>query len=120
MEYARASTSSQRLVSTFDPLLETSEPDITSVALIRSESISGLIHVDIPVPVKELVHGSQGTRLRESTMPENGDHDLLLPHQELPVSKKYSEPPKRLDPSKVKREGEKDKDLAQRPKSVIR
>ena len=37
MEDARTSTSSQRLASTFEPLIESPEADITAIAVVRPE-----------------------------------------------------------------------------------
>ncbi|MBW0580422.1 hypothetical protein O181_120137 [Austropuccinia psidii MF-1] len=49
MEDARTSTSSQRFTSTFDPLIESPQADITAIAVVRPESFSTGKKRDIPV-----------------------------------------------------------------------
>ncbi|MBW0570933.1 hypothetical protein O181_110648 [Austropuccinia psidii MF-1] len=54
MEHARAYTSSKRLASTFDTLIESPEADITAISVIKPESQSTGNNRDIPVSVQEL------------------------------------------------------------------
>ncbi|MBW0531951.1 hypothetical protein O181_071666, partial [Austropuccinia psidii MF-1] len=54
MEDARTSTSSQRLVSTFDTLIESPEDDITAIAVVRPASLSTGNNRDTSVSVQEL------------------------------------------------------------------
>ncbi|MBW0528830.1 hypothetical protein O181_068545 [Austropuccinia psidii MF-1] len=83
MEDSGTPTSSQKLVSTFEPLLKFSEPDITSFALIRAAKIPSGSCEDTPVPVQQLVHGIKATRMRDSTKFVDGNHELLQPFQKL-------------------------------------
>ncbi|MBW0508857.1 hypothetical protein O181_048572 [Austropuccinia psidii MF-1] len=66
MEDARASTSSQRLASTFDTLIESPDAGIIAIAVVRPESLSTGNNRDIPVSVQELVYGSKTTRVGTS------------------------------------------------------
>ncbi|MBW0575653.1 hypothetical protein O181_115368 [Austropuccinia psidii MF-1] len=54
MEDARTSTSSKRLASTFDTLIETPEADITAIPIFRPEPFPTDNNGDIPVSVQEL------------------------------------------------------------------
>ncbi|MBW0564493.1 hypothetical protein O181_104208 [Austropuccinia psidii MF-1] len=58
-EDARTSTSSQRLVSTFDTLIESPEAFITAITAVRPESFPSDSNRDITVSVQELLHGSK-------------------------------------------------------------
>ncbi|MBW0593985.1 hypothetical protein O181_133700 [Austropuccinia psidii MF-1] len=77
MEDSRTSTSSQRLVSTFDTLIESPEDDITAIAVVRPESLSTGNNRDTPVSVQELVYGSKSARV--GTFPKSLDrhHELI-------------------------------------------
>ncbi|MBW0580045.1 hypothetical protein O181_119760 [Austropuccinia psidii MF-1] len=75
MEDARASTSSQRLASTFEPLIESPEADITAVAVIPESFPTGNSG-DIPVSVQELAYGPKTERV--GTSPKSLDR-----HNEL-------------------------------------
>ncbi|MBW0583014.1 hypothetical protein O181_122729 [Austropuccinia psidii MF-1] len=71
MEDARASTSSQRLACTFDTLIASTEAKITSIAVVRPESLSTDNNRDIRVSVQELVYG--GKEERGGTSPKSLD-----------------------------------------------
>ncbi|MBW0578653.1 hypothetical protein O181_118368 [Austropuccinia psidii MF-1] len=49
MEDSRTSTSSQRLDSTFDTIIESPEADITAIPVVRPESFPAGRNRDIPV-----------------------------------------------------------------------
>ncbi|MBW0537479.1 hypothetical protein O181_077194 [Austropuccinia psidii MF-1] len=57
MEYARTSTSLQRLFSTFDTPIKSPEAEITPISVLRPESFSEVKNRHIPVSVQELVYG---------------------------------------------------------------
>ncbi|MBW0577528.1 hypothetical protein O181_117243 [Austropuccinia psidii MF-1] len=59
MEDARISTSSQRLVSAFDTLIESPEAEITAIPIFRPESLAAGSNRDIPVSVQELVYSGK-------------------------------------------------------------
>ncbi|MBW0590191.1 hypothetical protein O181_129906 [Austropuccinia psidii MF-1] len=77
MEDARTSTSSQRLASTFEPLIERPEADITDIA-VRPESLPTGSSRDIPVPVQELVYGSKTERVGTSSKSLDRNHDHIF------------------------------------------
>ncbi|MBW0554132.1 hypothetical protein O181_093847 [Austropuccinia psidii MF-1] len=59
MEDARTSTSSKRLASTFDTLIESTEGDITAISIVIPEPFPTGKNRDIQVTVQELVYGSK-------------------------------------------------------------
>ncbi|MBW0500868.1 hypothetical protein O181_040583 [Austropuccinia psidii MF-1] len=59
MEDARTSTSSQRLASTFETLIESPEADITAIPVVRPELFPAGNNGDIPVSVQELAYGGK-------------------------------------------------------------
>ncbi|MBW0570003.1 hypothetical protein O181_109718 [Austropuccinia psidii MF-1] len=77
MEDARASTSSQRLASTFETLIESPEADITAIAFVGPESLSTGNNIDIPVSVQELVYGSKTKRVGTSPKSLDRHHELI-------------------------------------------
>ncbi|MBW0592385.1 hypothetical protein O181_132100, partial [Austropuccinia psidii MF-1] len=77
MEDARASTSSQRLASTFNNLIESPEDDITAIAVVRPESLSTGNNRDIPVSVQELVYGSKKSSMGTSPKSLDRHHELI-------------------------------------------
>ncbi|MBW0526926.1 hypothetical protein O181_066641 [Austropuccinia psidii MF-1] len=77
MEDARTSTSSQRLASTFDTLIERPEDDITAIPVVRPESYPTGNSEDIPVSVQELVYGDKTAGLGTSSKSLDRDHELL-------------------------------------------
>ncbi|MBW0574907.1 hypothetical protein O181_114622 [Austropuccinia psidii MF-1] len=59
MEDARTSTSSQRLASTFDTLIESPETEITAIVVVRPESLSTGNNGDFPVSIQGLFYGGK-------------------------------------------------------------
>ncbi|MBW0512268.1 hypothetical protein O181_051983 [Austropuccinia psidii MF-1] len=88
MEDARTSTSSQRLASTFDTLIESSESDITAIAVVRPESLSTGNNRDIPVSVQKLVYGRKKARVGSSTKSLDRHHELILSGEEVHGARK--------------------------------
>ncbi|MBW0577918.1 hypothetical protein O181_117633 [Austropuccinia psidii MF-1] len=87
MEDARASTSSQRLASTFDTLIESAEADITAIS-VRPESLSTGNNRDIPVLVQELVYGSKTARVATSPKSLDKHHDIISSSEEIQGARK--------------------------------
>ncbi|MBW0587012.1 hypothetical protein O181_126727 [Austropuccinia psidii MF-1] len=87
MEDSRTSTSSQRLASTFDTLIESLEADITAVA-VRPESLSTGNNRDIPVSVQELVYGSKTERVGTSPKSLDRHHELISSSEEIHGARK--------------------------------
>ncbi|MBW0542814.1 hypothetical protein O181_082529 [Austropuccinia psidii MF-1] len=59
MEDSRTSTSSQRLASTFENLIESPEAEMTANPFVRPKSFPTGSNRDIPVSVQELVYGGK-------------------------------------------------------------
>ncbi|MBW0588396.1 hypothetical protein O181_128111 [Austropuccinia psidii MF-1] len=71
MEDSRTYTSSQRLVNTFDTVIESPEAQMNAISVVRPESLSTANNRDIPVSVQELVYGSKTPRA--GTFPKSLD-----------------------------------------------
>ncbi|MBW0569303.1 hypothetical protein O181_109018 [Austropuccinia psidii MF-1] len=87
MEDARTSTSSQRLASTFEPLIESPEADITAIS-VRPESFPTGSSGDLPVSVQELVYGCQTARVGTSPKSLDRQHELLSSGEEIHGARK--------------------------------
>ncbi|MBW0546153.1 hypothetical protein O181_085868, partial [Austropuccinia psidii MF-1] len=88
MEDARDSTSSQRLASTFDTLIESKEADITSISVVRPKSLSTGNNRDIPVSIQELVYGSKTERVGTSPKSLDRHHKLISSSEEVHGARK--------------------------------
>ncbi|MBW0564069.1 hypothetical protein O181_103784 [Austropuccinia psidii MF-1] len=119
MEDARTSTSSQRLASTFDTLIESPEFDITAMA-VRAESLSTGKNRDIPASVQELLYGSKTARV--GTYPKSLDrnHELIFSSEEIHGPRKDRGTSEGLETHVFQRTTTIDKSLAEKPKHVIR
>ncbi|MBW0581996.1 hypothetical protein O181_121711, partial [Austropuccinia psidii MF-1] len=120
MEDARTSTSSQRLASTFDTLIESPEADITAIAVVRPESLLTGNNRDIPVSVQELVYGSKTARVGTSPKSLDRHHELISLSEEAHGSRKYRRTSEGLEIYVLKRTSPTDKSLVEKPKHVIR
>ncbi|MBW0591217.1 hypothetical protein O181_130932 [Austropuccinia psidii MF-1] len=120
MEDARTSTSSQRLASTFDTLIESPESDITALAVVIPESLSTGNNRYIPVSVQELVYGIKTARV--VTFPKSLDrhHELLSSSEEVHGPKNTEELLKGLTPMSCKGQVQQIKAWLKKPKHVIR
>ncbi|MBW0580859.1 hypothetical protein O181_120574 [Austropuccinia psidii MF-1] len=120
MEDARASTSSQRLSSTFNTLIESLEAEITAIAVVRPESLSTGNNRDIPVSVQELVYGSKTARVGASPKSLDRHHELISSSEEVYGSRKDRETSEGLGTHFLQRTSPTDKNLVEKPKHVIR
>ncbi|MBW0539608.1 hypothetical protein O181_079323 [Austropuccinia psidii MF-1] len=120
MEDSRTSTSSQRLDSTFDTLIESPEADITAIAVVRPESLSTGNNRDIPVSVQELVHGGKAARVGTSPKSLNRHHELISLSEEVHGARKDKGTSEGLDTHVFQRTSPTDKSLIEKPKHVIR
>ncbi|MBW0496539.1 hypothetical protein O181_036254 [Austropuccinia psidii MF-1] len=77
MEDSRASTSSQRLTSTFNTLLEGPDAEITAITVFRSEHLPAGSSGDITVTAQELVYVRKAEGVGMSAEPFDRDHELL-------------------------------------------
>ncbi|MBW0555933.1 hypothetical protein O181_095648 [Austropuccinia psidii MF-1] len=71
------------------------------------------------MPVQKLVQSSQRRGVGNMPKPLAGGHELLLTHQELSGSGEDHRALRRLEPIFVQRQGQKDKELVEEPKSFI-
>ncbi|MBW0523490.1 hypothetical protein O181_063205 [Austropuccinia psidii MF-1] len=120
MEDARTSTSSQRLASTFDTLIQSPEAEITAIAVFRPESISPGSNRNITVSVQELVHGSKTERVGTSPKSLDRHHELISSSEEVHRARKDRGTSEGLDIHVLQRKRPTDKSLVEKPKHVIR
>ncbi|MBW0577182.1 hypothetical protein O181_116897 [Austropuccinia psidii MF-1] len=120
MEDSRTSTSSQRLASTFDTLIESPEADITAIAVVRPESLSTGNNRDIPISVQELVYGSKKERVGTSPKSLDRHHELISSSEEVHGARKDRGTSEGLDTHVRQRTSQTSKILVDKPKHVIR
>ncbi|MBW0579209.1 hypothetical protein O181_118924, partial [Austropuccinia psidii MF-1] len=120
IEDARSSTSSQRLASTFETLIESPGADITSIPVVRPESFPTCNSEDIQVSVQELVYGRKVAGVGTSAKPLDKHHELLSSIEEAHGSMKYSRPSEGLDTLVLQRKSPQDKNLVEKPKNFVR
>ncbi|MBW0569758.1 hypothetical protein O181_109473 [Austropuccinia psidii MF-1] len=70
-------------------------------------------------PIQKLVQRSKGRGVGNMPKPLAGDYELLLTHQELSGSGEDHRTLRRVEPIVLQRQGQKDKKLAEEPKSFI-
>ncbi|MBW0514404.1 hypothetical protein O181_054119 [Austropuccinia psidii MF-1] len=83
MEDARTSTSSQRLASTFEALIESPEAYITAIPVVRPEPFPTGSNRDIPVSVQELVHGRKAAGVGTSAKSLDRHNELFSSSKEV-------------------------------------
>ncbi|MBW0548447.1 hypothetical protein O181_088162 [Austropuccinia psidii MF-1] len=71
------------------------------------------------MPVQKLVQSSQRRGVGNMPKPLAGGHELLLTHQELSGSGEDHRTLRRMEPPVLQRQGQKDKELVEEPKSFI-
>ncbi|MBW0573438.1 hypothetical protein O181_113153 [Austropuccinia psidii MF-1] len=120
MQDARTSTSSQRLASTFIPLIESPEAYITDIAVVRPESLSTGNNRDIPVSVQELVYAIKTARVGTSPKSLDRNHELISSSEEVHRSRKDRRTSVGLDTHVLQRTSQTDKSLVEKPRHVIR
>ncbi|MBW0587188.1 hypothetical protein O181_126903 [Austropuccinia psidii MF-1] len=120
MEDARASTSSQRLASTFDTLIESPEAEITAIPVIRPESFPTGSNRDIPVSVQELVYGGKEAGVGTSSKSLDRKNELLSSSEEVHGPRKDRRPSEGLDTHVFQGTSPTEKSLVEKPKHVVR
>ncbi|MBW0586341.1 hypothetical protein O181_126056 [Austropuccinia psidii MF-1] len=85
----------------------------------RAEPFSSGSNRNISTPIQKLVQRSQGRGVGNMPKALAGGHELLLTHQELSGSGEDHKTLKRLEPIVLQRQGQKDKELVEEPKSFI-
>ncbi|MBW0581963.1 hypothetical protein O181_121678 [Austropuccinia psidii MF-1] len=119
IEDSRTSTSSQRLASTFEPLLESPEADIAAIA-VRPESFSTGNNGDIPVSVQELVYGSKTEKVGAYPKSLDRHHELISSSEEIYGARKYRGTSEGLETHVLQRTSPTDKSLVEKTKNVFR
>ncbi|MBW0570188.1 hypothetical protein O181_109903 [Austropuccinia psidii MF-1] len=119
MEDARTSTSSQRLASTFDTLIESPEAYITAISFVRPESLSTGNNRDIPVSVQELVYGGKAAEVGTSARSLDMHNELLSSSEEVHGSRKDRRTSEGLDTHVFQGTSPTDKSLVEKPKHVV-
>ncbi|MBW0590000.1 hypothetical protein O181_129715 [Austropuccinia psidii MF-1] len=117
MEEARVAPHSPRSVpANFDV---NSESGLIHDNILRAEPLSSGRNRNLSMPVQKLVQSSQRRGVGNMPKPLAGGHELLLTHQELSVSGEDHRTLRRLKPIVFQRQSQKDKELAEEPKSFI-
>ncbi|MBW0490438.1 hypothetical protein O181_030153 [Austropuccinia psidii MF-1] len=120
MEDARTSTSSQRLASQFETLIESPESDITAIPAFRPESFPTGSNRDIPVPVQELVYGGKATGVGTSAKSLDRNNELLSSSKEAHGPRKDRRTSGGLDTHVLQGTSPTDKSLVEKPKHAVR
>ncbi|MBW0572486.1 hypothetical protein O181_112201 [Austropuccinia psidii MF-1] len=118
MEDHRTSTSSQRLNSTFDTLIESPEAGITAIAVVRPESLSTGNNRDIPVSVQELVYGRKTERMGTSPKSLNRHHELISSSEEIHGGRKERGTSEGLDTHVLEETSPTDKSLVEKQRML--
>ncbi|MBW0472248.1 hypothetical protein O181_011963 [Austropuccinia psidii MF-1] len=120
MEDSRTSTSSQRLSSTFETLIESLEADITPIPIVRPEPFATGNNRDIPVSVQELVFGSKASGVGTSGKSLDRHNGLISSSEDVHGPRKDRGPSEGLDTHFLQRISQKDESLFEKPKHFIR
>ncbi|MBW0509728.1 hypothetical protein O181_049443 [Austropuccinia psidii MF-1] len=120
MEDSRTSTSSQRLVNTFDTCIESPEADVNAISVVRSESLSTVNNRYIAVSVQELVYGSKKARVGTSPKSLERHHELISSSEEVHGATQDRSISEGLDTHVLQRKSPTDKSLVKKPKNFIR
>ncbi|MBW0522993.1 hypothetical protein O181_062708 [Austropuccinia psidii MF-1] len=117
LEDSRAAPHSPRSVPTsFDV---NSEPELIEGSILRDELFPSGSHRNMSVQIQKLVQRSKRRGVGNMLKPLEGGHELLLTHQELSGSGEDHRTLRRVEPIVLQRQGKKDKELAEEPKSFI-
>ncbi|MBW0553943.1 hypothetical protein O181_093658 [Austropuccinia psidii MF-1] len=120
MEDARTSTSSQRLESTFETLIESPEADITALSVVRPESFPTGTNRNIPVSLQELVYGSKGKGVGTSVNSLDRHNELLFSSEEVHGHRKDRRTSEGFDTHVFQGTSPTDKRLVEKKKHVVR
>ncbi|MBW0561454.1 hypothetical protein O181_101169 [Austropuccinia psidii MF-1] len=117
LEDARVSPHSPRSVPTnFDV---NSEPELIYDNISRAEPFSSGSKRNISMPIQKLVQSSQRRGVGNMPRPLAGGHELLLTHQALSGSGEDHRALRRVKHPVLQRQGQKDEELVEEPKSFI-
>ncbi|MBW0576801.1 hypothetical protein O181_116516 [Austropuccinia psidii MF-1] len=96
-----------------------SEPELIHDNIYRAEPFSSGRNRNISMSIKKLVQSSQRGGVQNMPKPVAGDHELLLTHKELSGSGENHRTLRKLEPIVFQRQGQKDEELVEEPKSFI-
>ncbi|MBW0522802.1 hypothetical protein O181_062517 [Austropuccinia psidii MF-1] len=120
MEDDSTSTMFQRLASTFETLIESPEPDITSVSVVRPESLATGKNRDIPVSVQEMVYGGKAAGVGTSAKSLDRNHEVISSSEDVHGARKDRGTSEGLDTHVFQRTSPTDKSLVEKQKHVFR
>ncbi|MBW0533026.1 hypothetical protein O181_072741 [Austropuccinia psidii MF-1] len=120
MEYARTSTSSQKLASTFEALIEIPEADIAAIPVVRPESFPAGSNRNLPVSVQELVYGGKAEGLGTSSKSLDRLNELLSSGEEVHGPSKERRTSEGLDTHVMQGTSPTDESLVEKSKHVVR
>ncbi|MBW0573775.1 hypothetical protein O181_113490 [Austropuccinia psidii MF-1] len=117
LEDARVAPHSPRSVPTkFDV---NSESELIHDNILRAEPLSSGRNSNLSMPIQKLVQSRQRKGVGNMPKPLAGGHELLLTHQEISGSGEDHRALRRLKPIVLQRQGQKDNELVEEPKSFI-
>ncbi|MBW0572470.1 hypothetical protein O181_112185 [Austropuccinia psidii MF-1] len=111
MEDSRTSTSSQRLASTFDNLIESPEADITAIPVVRPESFPTGNNINIPVSIQELVYGGKAAGVGTYAKSLDRHNELISSSEKVHRPRKDRRSSEGLDTHVLQRTSATDKSL---------
>ncbi|MBW0560173.1 hypothetical protein O181_099888 [Austropuccinia psidii MF-1] len=120
MEDARTSTSSQRLTSIFDTIIEIPEVEITAIPVFRTESFPTGRNRDIPVSEQELLYGSKAAGVGTSAKSLDWQNELLTSSEEVNGPRKDRRTSEGLETHVLQGTSPTDETLVEKPKHVVR
>ncbi|MBW0549418.1 hypothetical protein O181_089133 [Austropuccinia psidii MF-1] len=120
IEDARTSTSSQRLVSTFQNLIESPETDIAAIPVVKPESFLTGNNTNIPVPIQELVYGGKAAGVGTLAKSLDRHNELLSSSEEFYGPRKDRGSSEGLETHVLHRTIPTDKSLVEKPKHSVR
>ncbi|MBW0593990.1 hypothetical protein O181_133705 [Austropuccinia psidii MF-1] len=120
MEDSRTPTSSQRLTSTFETIIESPEADITPIPVVRPKSFPTGKNRNIPVLIKELVYGGKAAGKGTSAKSLDRNNELISSSEEVHGPRKDRGSCEGLDTHVLQRTSPTDKSLVEKPKHVFR
>ncbi|MBW0591085.1 hypothetical protein O181_130800 [Austropuccinia psidii MF-1] len=96
-----------------------SESELIHDNIFRAEPFSSGSNRNISMPIQKLVQSGQRRGMGNMPKPLGGGHELLLTHQDLSWSGEDHRALRRVEPSILQRQSQKDKELVEEPKSFI-
>ncbi|MBW0504249.1 hypothetical protein O181_043964 [Austropuccinia psidii MF-1] len=120
MKDSRTSTSSQRLASTFDSLIESPESFITAIPVFRPKSFPTGNNRNIQVSIQELVHGGKEAGVGTSSKSLDRHNEFISSSEYACGPRQYRGFSEVLETHVLQRTSPTDKSLVENPKFVFR